>query len=98
MRSISIFLVLFSFLASAALQAATYKWTDDKGNVVYSQQPPKSGPYELIKGLKHSRTIPGESTAKAASNSGEPKEGGNNKLSADAFQFKVGSWLGVPGE
>ena len=51
-------LVFLSLLASTSLYAATYKWTDEKGNVVYSQQPPKSGPYELIKGLKHSGPKP----------------------------------------
>ena len=56
MRSISISLVLLSFLVSVAVSAATYKWTDENGNVVYSQTPPGSGQYERIKGLKHSRS------------------------------------------
>ena len=57
MRNFSIILVFLSLLVSTSLHAATYKWTDESGNVVYSQQPPKSGPYELIKGLKHSGRV-----------------------------------------
>lgn len=54
MRNFSFILVFLSLLVSTSISAATYKWTDDNGNVVYSQQPPKDGPYKVIKGLKHS--------------------------------------------
>jgi hypothetical protein len=35
-------------LASTAF-AGTYKWTDEKGNVHYTQQPPAEGTYERMK-------------------------------------------------
>ncbi len=42
--------VLASLLLSqAALSADTYKWTDDNGQVQYTQIPPKDRPYETIK-------------------------------------------------
>ena len=56
MRSISISLVLLSFLVSVAVSAATYKWTDENGNVVYSQHPPESGSYDRMTGLKRSKS------------------------------------------
>lgn len=88
MRSISIFLVVFTFLASSATQAATYKWTDENGNVVYSQQPPKSGPYELIKGLKHSRSTSGENSGETQFGSDDNKEEGSGGLSAEEAKLK----------
>ena len=36
--------------------AASYKWLDENGNVVYSQQPPAEGPYETIQTTKPSST------------------------------------------
>ena len=65
MRSISIFLVFLSFLVSATVSATTYKWTDENGNVVYSQHPPKSGSYERITGLKKSRSSAPEELSEA---------------------------------
>lgn len=86
MRSISIILVFLSFLASTTLQAATYKWTDENGNVVYSQQPPKSGPYEVIKGLKQSRST--SSTETASSPDSSSQQSGDNEQSADNAELK----------
>lgn len=36
-------------LASTAQAADSYKWTDDNGQVQYTQIPPKDRPYETIK-------------------------------------------------
>jgi hypothetical protein len=47
-------LLLGSLLTGSAFAAATYKWQDESGNTVYSQQPPPSGPYETIE-LKTSK-------------------------------------------
>ncbi len=38
-----------SLFLSMALQAGTYKWTDEKGNVHYTQRPPPGKPYEKMK-------------------------------------------------
>lgn len=38
-----------SLLLSTTLQAGTYKWTDEKGNVHYSQRPPPGKQYEKVK-------------------------------------------------
>jgi len=45
--------LLFSLIMASA-NAATYKWFDDNGNVVYSQQPPEGKPYETVKTKKPS--------------------------------------------
>lgn len=47
--------LLFSLIMASA-NAATYKWLDDNGNVVYSQQPPEGRPYETVKTKKPSST------------------------------------------
>jgi len=36
-------------LAGAALAGNTYKWTDDKGQIQYTQLPPNDRPYTVIK-------------------------------------------------
>jgi hypothetical protein len=41
--------LMLSLMLLAPANAATYKWLDENGNVVYSQQPPEEGPYETIK-------------------------------------------------
>ena len=41
--------LLLSLIAVTPVVATTYKWLDENGNVVYSQQPPEEGPYETIK-------------------------------------------------
>ncbi len=43
--------LLFS-LVTVSANAGTYKWLDDNGNVVYSQQPPEGRPYESVKTTK----------------------------------------------
>ncbi len=47
-------LSLLGFTFSAfSVAASSYKWTDSKGNVHYSQHPPKGKSYEKIKTPKH---------------------------------------------
>lgn len=38
-----------SLLLSTAVQAGMYKWTDEQGNVHYSQRPPQGQQYEKMK-------------------------------------------------
>lgn len=45
--------LLFSLIMVSA-NAGTYKWLDENGNVVYSQQPPEGRPYETVKTRKPS--------------------------------------------
>jgi hypothetical protein len=51
MKTYRIFLtsLVLSLIFLVPANAATYKWIDENGNVVYSQQPPEEGPYETIK-------------------------------------------------
>jgi len=61
------------FLATS-LQAASYKWTDEKGNVHYSQRPPPGKQYEKIKIHKPpqpSDTKPAPSYSSPSSSSGD---------------------------
>ena len=76
MRTFITLILFLSLGITSALQAAvTYKWTNDSGNVVYSQQPPEDGrSYQRIKGLQQSR---GDSTEnvedKSVNNAGSAK-------------------------
>lgn len=59
---------------STTLQAATYKWTDEKGDVHYSQRPPPGKQYEKIKIDKPPRpsgTTPAPSYSSPSSSSGD---------------------------
>jgi hypothetical protein len=58
MNTLRIFItsLLFSLIMVSANAATTYKWIDENGNVVYSQQPPEEGPYETIKTKNSSKT------------------------------------------
>lgn len=47
--------LLFGSIMISA-NAGTYKWLDDDGNVVYSQQPPEGRAYETLKTSKPSST------------------------------------------
>ena len=47
-------LLLNLIIAAPANATTTYKWLDENGNVVYSQQPPEHGPYETIQNKKSS--------------------------------------------
>lgn len=58
-------IVILGLLFSATLQAGTYKWIDQDGNVVYSQHPPPEGQYEAI------RVKPTPSNSAAAGNASE---------------------------
>lgn len=48
--------LLISLMMASANATTTYKWFDDDGNVVYSQQPPKDRDYETIKTKRSSPT------------------------------------------
>lgn len=79
-------LLLGSLLTGPAF-SATYKWQDENGNTVYSQQPPASGPYETIqfkstKGGAYSRP---ETTAPATA----PKPSFKPQQSSDPVQAEV---------
>ncbi len=71
MRTVSI--VLASLLLSLSMlgsshAGSTYKWINDKGNVVYSQHPPAEGiKYERIKTISPSRSSSKSSTAPSLS-------------------------------
>jgi len=58
MKTYRIFItsLLLSLLMMVSANAASYKWLDENGNVVYSQQPPEEGPYETIKTTTASST------------------------------------------
>lgn len=42
-------LLVLGLLPNGPLIAGTYKWIDENGNVVYSQNPPPKGKYEAIR-------------------------------------------------
>ena len=59
--------LLLSLIMMVSAHADSYKWLDENGNVVYSQQPPAEGPYETIKSTARSpaasRTTPAPSSS-----------------------------------
>ena len=58
MKTYRIFItsLLLSLIMVSANATTTYKWIDENGNVVYSQQPPEEKPYETIKTKRSSTT------------------------------------------
>ena len=56
MKTYRIFItsLFLSLIMVVSAPADSYKWLDENGNVVYSQQPPDEGPYETIKTTKPS--------------------------------------------
>ena len=56
MKTYRIFItsLFLSLIMVVSANANSYKWLDENGNVVYSQQPPAEGPYETIKTTKPS--------------------------------------------
>lgn len=44
-----LFIAGLSLLVNSAAQAGMYKWTDEQGNVHYSQSPPRGQEYEKMK-------------------------------------------------
>ncbi len=66
--------VLASLLLShATLSADTYKWTDDTGQVQYTQIPPKDRPYETIKTKVKNPESPVAKPANASKSEESPK-------------------------
>lgn len=50
MKSLPLAAVVLAVLVAGTIHAAdTYKWTDDNGQVQYTQLPPKDRPYETIR-------------------------------------------------
>ncbi len=68
---------LLGLALSTPTLAASYKWTDSKGNVHYSQHPPTGKSYEKIKTPKKHRPPSSPAATPAASNSGT----GSSKIS-----------------
>lgn len=68
--------VLASLLLSqTALSADTYKWTDDNGQVQYTQIPPKDRPYETI---KNKTKDPEAATSTKSANTNKTEETGKS--------------------
>lgn len=77
-------LLFSSFIASA--NAASYKWLDDNGNVVYSQQPPEGRPYETLKTTKPSSTSVRPTPAEKSFLNEKQKEAEEAKRDSDIQQ------------
>jgi len=74
-------LSLLGLVLSPFSLAASYKWTDSKGDVHYSQHPPQGKSYEKIKTPKHR---PASSpTANPASSSSDANAGPNEINASD---------------
>lgn len=71
-----------SLLANMAT-AATYKWTDEKGNVHYTQHPPADGSYER---MKVEKKRPGGEPETEASPTAQPSAGTNTKTPGGSNQ------------
>lgn len=64
--SILIFCLVFGFAATpASADSVSYKWMDDNGNIVYSQNPPRDRKYEVIR----STSSAGKSSTSKSGNS-----------------------------
>ncbi|MFO7603784.1 MAG: DUF4124 domain-containing protein [Gammaproteobacteria bacterium] len=62
-----------TLLLVSSVHAATYKYQDEQGQTVYAQQPPASGPYEVIGSPKVDRYNTGSRTdSPAADTSTQP--------------------------
>lgn len=75
-------LLLLFGLASQPLQAATYKYQDQSGNTVYSQNPPEdpNTPYEVLGVPSHAR--PGSDSSPASAPSLQQEESAGNSTIA----------------
>ena len=78
MRILITTIFLLSIGLTTPLQAASsYSWTDDNGNVIYSQQPPRDNrPYKRITGLQKSTVTPVEDAESKPAEKQKPKETG----------------------
>lgn len=83
--------ILSIFVLSLGLgsytQAATYKWTDEQGNVIYSQQPPaeKDKEYQRMRGLPKSTSGSSsryKSSTDSSAESSASESGGSDDSSA----------------
>ena len=77
--------LLFSLIMFSA-NGATYKWLDENGNVVYSQQPPEGRPYETVKTKKPSTTSLRPTPAESSFMTEKQKESEEAKRDSDIQQ------------
>ena len=72
--------------------AASYKWTDSKGNVHYSQHPPQNKSYEKIKTPKHRRSsAPTSKPASTGAGSSTIPSEKNTKGGEDVLKNEIAS-------
>ncbi len=69
----TVFLVLSSSALTLPAYAGVYKWVDEKGNVHYSEQPPKTGGHTQVR-------------AQPALGDPQPKAGGHTQPASGASQ------------
>ena len=64
---------LLTLITSVSVVQAgdTYKWKDDKGQVVYTDTPPRDRPFEVIKQRKYDASAPTETPKPASSSKNE---------------------------
>ncbi|MGQ0530339.1 MAG: DUF4124 domain-containing protein [Panacagrimonas sp.] len=65
-------LMLLIMLASCAVQAAVYRWVDGKGQVHFSQTPPASGNFEVVRPGAIASPTPANPTEAAPEKSAAP--------------------------
>ena len=85
---LSLIVIASTAFSTSSLAASTYKWTDDKGNVHYSQHPPRDRESERLKIKKAPRSsrtyqAPASSNSQGAATSGLP---GSNQQGNTAEQ------------
>lgn len=98
MRNFILSIFVLSFAPGSYTYAATYKWVDEQGNVIYSQQPPpdQAKDYQRIQGLPSSRSSAsssnqssaGSSTGDSASDSGSAGGGASSEAAAKAKETR----------
>jgi len=85
-----IVILFFGFLVSMSVQAALYKWVDENGEVVYSDEPPHEG-MEPIKPPPISTTPPVKvkprATPKAAAKPAKPPEPEKKPINYSEFSI-----------
>ena len=82
-------LILVGMTLSALSHAASYRWTDEKGNVNYSQHPPKGKDYTKLKNPKHRPATP--ATQPAATGGAEASPTAENTGGEAALKKELAS-------
>lgn len=85
MRHTLFILLLVNFFVISLVHASVYKWVDEKGNIVYSQQPPEEQGKEFkrIKGLPKNKGQTNSAPAaqgQANQDGGQPARDKNNPV------------------